>query len=336
MDAAVAFLAFVALASLWVARDVTAGLYALRVLILQPAALYVVIRASGWPRRKLLRLGDAFVLGGLALATAGLYYYVTGYGETAGGVRRLLVPFYDSPNHIGLYLGRAIPVAFCIAAFAAAGRRRLLHGFAAAVMLLCTYLTFSRGAWLLGLPAAAVFIAVVRRRGSWAVVAGAAALALIGLLPVIGVARFDPGGETFASRLLLWQGAARMAAAHPLLGVGIGNFHTTYPQFMLPEAWREPLVYHAHNVALDFASMAGLIGLAAFAWVQVAFWRTGLHAYRSALGADATALALGLMASMVYALAHGFVDTAYFLPDLALAFMLTVGMVAALDRNAGW
>jgi O-antigen ligase len=124
-----------------------------------------------------------------------------------------------------------------------------------------------------------------------------------------------------------------MIAAHPVLGVGIGNFYAAYPRFMLPEAWREPLLYHAHNVALDFWSMLGIVGLAAFVWLEVAFWRTALQLRRAALSPDMRALLIGLAASMAYALAHGLVDTLYFLPDLALAFMLTMGMVVALEET---
>ena len=158
---------------------------------------------------------------------------------------------------------------------------------------------------------------------------------MIVLLPLVGAGRFgsllalDDG--TAASRLLIWRGTARMIAAHPLLGVGIGNYYANYPQYMLPDAWREPLLYHAHNAALDFWSMMGIVGLAAFVWLEVAFWRMALRLRSAALSPDARALLIGLAASMAYALAHGLVDTLYFLPDLALAFMLTLGMVAALE-----
>ena len=78
-----------------------------RLLILQPALLYAVIRFGAWPQAKLNRIADAFVLGGLALALAGLWqYFGAGFAERAEGVNRLLTPFYDSPNHIALYLGR--------------------------------------------------------------------------------------------------------------------------------------------------------------------------------------------------------------------------------------
>ena len=46
---------------------------------------------------------------------------------------------------------------------------------------------------------------------------------------------------------------------------------------MLPEAWREPLLYHAHNAVVDFWSMMGILGVAAFVWLEVAFWHIALR-----------------------------------------------------------
>jgi O-antigen ligase len=300
--------------------------------------LYAVIRFGRWPEAGLSRLADAFVLGGAALALAGLWsYFVAGYLEHAEGVSRLLVPSYDSPNHISLYLGRTASVAFCMAFFSAARARRWLHAVSVGVMLAAFYLTYSRAGWLLGLPVAALTVALFAGRRRVAVALAAIALAALAILPVLATPRFGSlltlAEGTAESRLLLWQGTARMIAAHPVLGVGIGNFYAAYPRFMLPDAWREPLLYHAHNAALDSWSMLGIVGLAAFVWLEVAFWRMALQLRRVALSPDMRALLIGLAASMAYALAHGLVDTLYFLPDLALAFMLTMGMVIALEET---
>ncbi len=334
-DMAVIFLLLAGAASLLVARDLIAGLDGYRLLILQPALLYAVVRFGGLTQTRLNRLADAFVLGGVALALAGLWQYAgPGFVEQADGVKRLLVPFYDSPNHIALYLGRVGAVAFGVAAFAASQPRRWLHAAAFGVILLAFTLTYSRAGWLLGLPAAAVTVALFAGRRRLAATLTVIALAVVVLLPLLGAPRFgsllalDDG--TAESRLLIWRGTARMIIAHPLLGVGIGNYYTNYPQYMLPEAWHEPLLYHAHNAALDFWSMLGIGGLAAFVWLEAAFWGMALRLRRVPLSPDARALLIGAAAGMVYALAHGLVDTLYFLPDLALAFMLTLGMVAAL------
>ena len=56
-----------------------------RLLILQPALLYAVVRFGGSSQAKLNRLADAFVLGGLALALAGLWQYAgPGFVERGG------------------------------------------------------------------------------------------------------------------------------------------------------------------------------------------------------------------------------------------------------------
>jgi O-antigen ligase len=342
IDRAVGFFLLVCLVSVFVGEDKRSALWELRILALQPVLLYLLVRSEPLSGKELLRLGDALVLGAVALAAIGLHHFlVLDYVEAAEGVRRLLIPFYDSPNHIGLFLGRAIPVALALAVYGRGRARRLLHGLALAAMLLASYLTFSRGAWLVGLPAASLFVLLLpqlrggrRSRRVLLVAAGAVALGLLALLPVARTERFASlahleGGTSFL-RLVLWKGALRMIAAHPVLGVGIGNFATQYPGFMLPEAWREPLVYHPHNLLLDTWAILGLPGLAALAWLQVAFWRTGLSAYRRLVEPALQALMLGLMGGMVSFLAHGLVDTAYFLADLALVFTLTLALTVRL------
>lgn len=342
IDWAVGCFLLVCLASLAVGEDKRAALWELRILALQPFLLYVLVRSESLSGEELLHLGDALVFGAVALAAIGLYhFFVLDYVEAAEGVHRLLIPFYDSPNHIGMFLGRAAPVALAMATYGRGRLRRVLHGLALATLLLAIYLTYSRGAWLVGLPAASLFVLLLpqltgspRSRRVPFIAAGVLVLGALALLPVAGTARFallaNPESGTLFLRLLLWKGALRMIAANPVMGVGIGNFAVQYPRFMLPEAWREPLVYHPHNVLLDFWAILGLPGLAALAWLQIAFWRCSLASYRRLAEPALQALTLGLMGSMVNCLAHGLVDTAYFLADLALVFMLTLALAVRL------
>ena len=120
---------------------------------------------------------------------------------------------------------------------------------------------------------------------------------------------------------------------HPLLGVGPDNFLYHYrSRYIHPAAWQEPDLSQAHNVPLDYATRAGVFGLAAGTWLQFAFWRLALP-LRRLTDPDRRALALGLMGSMVNFLAHGLVDASYFLIDLAFAFFLTLGVVQWLARS---
>jgi O-antigen ligase len=342
IDWAVSFFFLVCLASLVVGEDKRSALWEMRVLALQPALLFVLVRSESLSQNDLLGLGNALVIGAVALAGVGLYYFfVLQYVEAAEGVRRLLIPFYDSPNHIALYLGRVAPVGMALVVYGRGWKRRVLHGLGLGTMLLPIYLTYSRGAWLVGLPAASLFVLLLpqltgsaKSRRVLLIASAVIALGLLALLPVARTERFASlahieSGTSFL-RLALWKGTLRLIAAHPLLGVGIGNFAAEYPRFMLPEAWREPLVYHPHNLLLDFWAILGLPGLVAMAWLQVAFWQGSLVCYRRLSDPTLRALMLGLMGSMVGFLAHGLVDTAYFLADLAMVFMLTLGLAVRL------
>jgi hypothetical protein len=359
-----------AAASLLFAEDIDATRWELRILIIEPALLYLMVR-SGADRRApatnratnvlsagsgseasvsdswtataalshayLLTLADALAAGAVVVSVVGLYqYFFTDYVEAVEGVRRIL-SIYDSPNHVSLYLGRVIPISLCLAAFGATHWRRLAHGLALIPLLLCLFLTYSRGAWLLGLPAALIFIGFMRGRWGRMLALGGLAAALLALVPILGTPRIATlltvqSGTNFL-RLVLWRGTARMLTDHPILGVGLGNFMRHYPRYMLPEGGHERVLFHPHNLLLDTWTSLGLAGLAALAWILAAFFRLGWQFYRRRTEPEWQALTLGLMASMVSFLAHGLVDTGFRLTDLAFVFMLTLGIIGRLGAT---
>jgi O-antigen ligase len=371
LDWGVIFFVAAAIASLLVAEDINTARWELRILIIEPALLYLMVRsgdrvmaagqdppeinlrattqhppkgaqapqAAQTEAEPVLRLADALVAGAVVVSVVGLYqYFFTDYVEAVEGVRRIL-SLYDSPNHLSLYLGRVIPISFCLAALGVTRWRRIVHGLALIPLVLCLYLTYSRGAWLLGLPAALLFIGVMRGRWGRILALGGMAAALLALLPVLRTPRIATlltlqSGTNFL-RIVLWEGTARMIAAHPIFGVGLGNFMRHYPRYMLAEGGHERVVFHPHNLLLDTWTSLGIPGLAALAWIQVAFFRLALQLYRRlTTEPELQALTLGLMASMISFLAHGLVDTGFRLTDLAFVFMLTLGIVSGLSLTA--
>jgi O-antigen ligase len=130
-----------------------------------------------------------------------------------------------------------------------------------------------------------------------------------------------------------------MMRDHPWLGVGLDNFLYQYrTRYILPDAWQEPNLSHPHNIVLDFGTRLGLGGIAVLLWLQIAFWRLAWPLYRRLSESGVRAMTLGLMASMVATLAHGLVDNAFFLVDLALVFFLTLGVIgklAASNKRSG-
>jgi O-antigen ligase len=289
---------------------------------------------------------------------------------------------YGSPNNVGLYLGRALPVLAAVALLGGDARRRIAYGLGILLVLPAVVLSFSKGALLLGVPASLAVVGVAwvaykwrgggehatadggrptaggqqsavsgqpsRRWWAWVVPALAIAAAALGAGLLLRMPRFanlfDLGSGTAFFRVRLWGSALAMIRDHPWLGVGPDNFLYAYRGgYINPEAWQEPNLSHAHNFALDFASRLGLPGLAAFLWMQVAFFRRAWLVFASprpssevglstsSEGWGARALAVGLAASMIDFLAHGLVDASYFFVDLAFAYFLTLGLMARLN-----
>jgi O-antigen ligase len=159
---------------------------------------------------------------------------------------------------------------------------------------------------------------------------GASGFALLSRLPQIGARLGLTGGTSFL-RINLWKATLVMIKDHPILGVGLDNFLYAYRgRYMLPEAWAESSLSHPHNVVLDYAARLGLVGLAIGLWLQLAFWKIALP-LRKLQDPMSRALAIGLMASMVDFLAHGMVDAAYFVVDLAFVFFVTLALMQTLS-----
>jgi putative inorganic carbon (HCO3(-)) transporter len=294
-----------------------------------------MLRTTLLERSAWWRIVDAFVLGAVIVALIGLYQYAfTDQVITAEGGLRRLKSVYGSPNNVGLYLGRVLPVLVAVALFARRAPRRWLYGAGAVVVGTAILFSFSKGALLFGVPASLIALGLLAGgRWLWAAVA-VLVVAAIAALPILRTPRFtslfDLQSGTSFFRLNLWRSAMDMIRDHPLLGVGLDNFLYAYRgRYIRPQAWQEPDLSHPHNIILDYWSRLGIFGLAAGAWLQVAFWRLALPLRRLA-DIDERALALGLMASMVDFLAHGLVDNSFFLVDLAFPFFLTLALVVHL------
>ncbi len=338
LDVAMLALVMAGVVSVLTAENFGVANRELRVVILEPVAFYFLLRITPLRREDLWLLADAFVMAAVVLALIGLYQYgFTGDVIVAEGVRRIR-GVYASPNNLSLFLGRAASWLLALVIAAPFSRRRLFYGLAAAPVLLCLYLTYSRGTWLIGLPAALIFIVLIQGRRAWLWGATALAALVLSLVSLVGTGRvsrlLNLQGETTTFRIKLWQATVNMVRDHPVFGVGLDNFLYQYrTRYVLPEAWQELNLSHPHNILLDYWTRLGLLGLATLAVQQWSFFKAGFGAYRRLDDALDRALVVALMAGMVYALAHGLIDNSFFLVDLSFVLALSFGLLARLARR---
>lgn len=231
-----------------------------RWVILEPIAYYALVVLLLRDARSQLRALYALAGAGLLVALLGLGQRLFRPSALTGTVwtgtvphpLRLISSVYGSPDNLGLFLDRAIPVALVLGLIGsgALGARRagatltpawavwaaLLPLLAIVPMALAVLLSGSRGAMIVA-PAVCLLAALLWRGRLNAPWTRAGHLELVGLLAVlVGVvlvlARIQHGLSTIA-RVWLWQSALAMIRDHPVFGVGPDNFlyYYFYPRY---------------------------------------------------------------------------------------------------------
>jgi O-antigen ligase len=335
----VAYVGLGALALVWSAQR-SPAVTELRVLFLEPALFYLILRATSRHRPDMpLKAVDALLAAAATVAVIGLLQFAAGASViVAEGGSLRLASVYGSPNNAALFLGRALPFAFIMLLQREDQRRRIVAGAIFVLSGTALALTLSAGALFLGVPAALAVVLILQfgKRG----LLGLAGLGVL-FVGVLAVAlqseRFarlaNLGAGTSFFRVRVWQSAAQMIADHPVTGIGLDQFLYRYRgQYIAPDAWQEPDLSHPHNVALDFWLRLGMLGALLLILLQVAFWFRSLTIWRHTARTDwvRRALIIGAMGSMAGLLVHGLVDNSVFVNDLALVFMLLLAIPASL------
>jgi O-antigen ligase len=215
-----------------------------------------------------------------------------------------------------------------------AGRRWALAGWLVAA--LAFGLTYVRGAWL-GFLAGLVTLAVTLR-GQAVVVAGVLALAS-GVLLVPGVwsragSIGDLSSDTARERFAMASTGLRLAAEHPVLGVGPGQVKRLYPQYAPPEAVRRH-TSHVHNTPLQIAAERGVVGLALWLAIFVAFFVRTVRLLRR-LPADAAAdraLVSGSIAAVAAFLVAGLFEYNFGDTEVLLVAMSVMALPFVIERD---
>jgi len=217
------------------------------------------------------------------LAFRAVFDYARGVNLIANGrVQGAVGGIFQNPNDLALNLIAILPLAISLALRPGSPMRRAFGFLCALLMVAATVATQSRAGTLGLVLIGALYAVHLLRRRPGLVFAGALVLATaMPLLPQSYVTRvwsitnpsLDDSGSREARRTLLREAAAAFVA-HPLTGVGAGQFKNYNPEGR-EEAWRE-----AHNVVLQVAAELGVLGLLCFGFLVARGFIAPLQARR--------------------------------------------------------
>src|SRR5579883_1801283 len=205
---------------------------------------------------------------------------------------------FDQPNPYAGYLNMSLTITLALLLLGRNWLTRSLAGIAACLIGGAFYLTQSRGGQV-ALLAALVFIVLAgfpsmrvwMRMGLIAllvvaagIVSGAIPLYLFDqvnhFLGLSGISLLNPTPQDFstAERLAHWIAGIRMYQAHPLLGVGIGNYPDVYPHYYVTIFVNS--LGQAHNYYINIAAETGTIGLVIYLFFVGSMLVAGCNAVR--------------------------------------------------------
>ncbi len=348
------FLLLFATLSLFKAVNLPAAVYRLA-LFLGGASLFFATIHSRLDWHKIKAVAAASV----ASAIAATLYAFLQYAQvdlllppTTVGLTSTL----GNPNFLAEYLMYSIPLCLSLLLSSDGARWRAFYGVTAVFLFAGLLLCRTKSATLGLLGSLTVFAYFLRRRTptdpkqriQYLLPVASVGIFLAGLFALVYFASFgspgDAGGilENYVSsqatyfkwRMVFYRDALRMALDNPLLGVGIGNFESTYPLYRsIPETLdpKHNVLDHAHNDYLELWAEVGLGGLIAFLWLLWAFFRKMHNAQgASSLGLGFTASIAGLSINSLFAFGlYNPVPLAVFWPSMALALRLGSGTATA-------
>lgn len=305
-------------------------------LVIEPIGVYALVLIAARDRQRLWLALDVLFAGAILICLYGVYQalsVVIAPPEAVGGNYRVASVF-NHPNTLALYLSRTLPLfgALGLALGPRAGGVRAREYLAGAgLMAVALLLSGSRGGWL-AIAVAAFVVAALLRRWKWLLPASAAGLVGVVVLALTGQDRlrgmFTPGRGSADTRERLWRAAIEEIGKSPLWGTGLGNVR--WMRRYIPRQRLEGTeLVDAHNLFLDFGAKLGIIGLLAILWLLARFYWIALTAYRRP-DPETRALAIGLLAAMTAAVAHGMVDAFYFGLPFAVLFWFFLGVAEKL------
>jgi O-antigen ligase len=228
---------------------------------------------------------------------------------------------FPDPHMLAFYLGLVLPLAGSMLVYKQSRQWLIVGSFS--LILIADLLTFSRGGYL-GIFTGLLFLGlfffknIIRKYKKTLILTICLIVALIIIPSPISqrfFSSFDLKEGSNQGRLLMWKKAAAITLAHPLIGVGIGN----YPLAIKATAtYREPI--YAHNTYLDIAVETGVINM--LVWIGILlvtmldFWKK----------AKKDKIFLGALISLVIFSTHSLVETAIYSPIVLTIFLIILSL----------
>lgn len=244
---------------------------------------------------------------------------------------------FENPNMLGAYLVIVFPFVLAQMIVSKKKRSKMLYLFCVLSVLVCTVMTWTRGAWLGIIISAVVFVIVYDLRTVWILAAGAASAPLwLQLIPDNIAKRFlsiiEMSDSSVIYRFNTWRGVLNMISDNLFGGIGVGEdaFRAVFPIYSVAGT---ETVMHSHSLFLEILVEFGIVGALIFTVIMIMYVQkcfVGIK-IRSRESKSRVMIAAGL-SGICGALVMGMTDHIWYNYRVFLVFWAVAGLTMALVR----
>ena len=182
-------------------------------------------------------------------------------------LRKRVFSTLENPNVLAGYLDVFICLTLGILAKVERRSQKIILIVLILMFAACLAMTYSRGAFL----TLAVVFAVYGALKDWRIlILFAAVTGLIAYNDATFTHRilsaFSMSDSSEGVRVGIWVSTIAMISDHPFAGIGWNAYQFVYPQYNYYISDPNIIIYHAHNIYLNFAAEIGIVGALAFFW----------------------------------------------------------------------
>ncbi len=299
-----------------------------------------LMRTEQWLNRCLICL----VFSGTVTAVAGIFQYLTKDFNTGAwldlsqfsDIEGRADALFENPNMLAFYLVLVFPFALAMTVRAKETKERCLYIFADLCIVLCTVLTWSRGAWLAMLAELLIFALMFSKKTLRYLILIAFAIPFVPLLlPESVLNRFMSIGSLADSssmyRIYTWKGSWNLVKEYFWGGIGYGNraYQEVYPTFAY--AGMEA-AEHSHNLFLQILIGTGIGGLLIFLAILFMFFQMNLEHVKRSQNRNHCMVLIAAICGVVATLVMGSFDFIWYNYRVFYLFWILVGLAGACIR----
>ncbi len=326
--------------SVYISSDRQIALGVFKAWFIVPLILFFLILQLIKTKKQILMIIWSLLLSASVLSIYGIIEKIFGFGlPTSGRVNSVFIP----ANYLSLYIGPIICLAIGMLVLKYDKKIKtscvsyLIPLLLLVICIIALFLTRSYGGWF-GVGAGLGFIFFFlkfKRKWIYLILVGVIALTFIALdfqTPKFRCAvGLDESCGSFYSRIGIWKVSWQMIKEHPISGIGLA-FEPVYRQYIKLSSFKlaPPLASQPHNLYLAFWAETGILGLIAFLWILVFFFKSLI--FKKHPSFFTRSLSVGLSSAMVCVLVHGLVDVPYWKNDLSCLFWVIVGIGILISR----